>query len=119
MAAAPRLTADDRARILAEWRSSGLSAARFASQAGVTAHTLYAWRRRARAEGGGCGVGGGAGRFAELVLRSSAGLPPTTPATGQIDAGIEIAVGDAVVRVGAVFDDGHLRRVLDVVRAMA
>ena len=115
MAAAPRRTAEDRARILADWMASGLSAPAFAPQIGVTAHTLYAWRRRARADEGPSAHA----RFAELVVRRSA--DDAMPVTGERepDGRIEIVVGEAVVRVGATFDDDHLRRVLDVVRATA
>jgi transposase-like protein len=44
MAAAPRRTPEERSRLLAEWKATGLSAAEFAPRVGVTAHTLYAWR---------------------------------------------------------------------------
>lgn len=118
MASAARHTSEDRARLLGEWEASGVSAAEFASRAGVTAHTLYAWRRRARADMG-TGAGGGAGRFAEVVVRPSSAGPATAIDAGAACDRIEIAVGEAVVRVGETFDEAHLRRVLDVVRAMA
>ena len=109
MASAHRRTTEDRVRLLAEWKASGASAAEFAPRAGVSTHTLYTWRRKARAEA----ADASAGQFTELVVRNSPALAVTDPA-----ARIEIALGDAVVRVGAIFDDAHLRRVLDVVRAM-
>lgn len=110
MASAHRRTTEDRARLLAEWKASGVSAAEFAPGVGVSAHTLYGWRRKARAEA----VEASAGQFTELVVRSAPAPAVTDPA-----ARIEIDLGDAVVRVGAIFDDAHLRRVLDVVRARA
>jgi len=110
MASVHRLTNEDRTRLLAEWKASGVSAAEFAPRAGVSTHTLYAWRRKARAEAGDAF----AGQFAELLVRNS-----PKPAINEPGTQIEIALGEAVVRVGAIFDDTHLRRVLDVVRAVA
>lgn len=112
-------TPEDRARLLAAWAASGLSAAQFAPRAGVTAHTLYAWRCRARAGDGADGgarepAGGGrdergrggrrrradadAGRsraaFAELVVRGGArrrsgGAPSAGATTG-------VAIADSI-----------------------
>jgi transposase len=110
MASAHRLTSEDRVRLLAEWQASGVSAAEFAPRTGVSSHTLYAWRRKARAEA----ADTSAGQFTELVVRRS-----PVPAVDEPATRIEIDLGKAVVRVGAIFDDADLRRVLDVVRAMA
>lgn len=109
-----RFTNEDRGRILGEWTASGLSGPKFAEIAGTSVHTLYLWRRRAKAHAAahpsaGCGRELARGAFAEVVLRPAAG-----PA---FHAPIEIVVADAVVRVGAGFDDHQLRRVLDVVRS--
>ncbi|MFO0828477.1 MAG: hypothetical protein U0572_10050 [Phycisphaerales bacterium] len=41
----------DPLRILDRWDRSGLSAAAFASSAGVSPWTLYSWRRRLRGSG--------------------------------------------------------------------
>jgi transposase len=109
MASVHRRTDEERARVLADWQASGVSATAFAPRAGVSAHTLYTWRRKARSEAGDAS----AGQFTELIVRSS----PTSAATDP-DARLEIALGEAVVRVGARFDDAHLRRVLDVVRTI-
>jgi hypothetical protein len=58
-------------------------------------------------------------RFAELVVRPSPDRALPVVGAGAPDGRIEIAVGEAVVRVAATFDDDHLRRVLDVVRGTA
>ena len=110
MAARHRFSPEERDRFLAEWQATGVSAAEFAPRAGVTAHTLYAWRRRVRAAAQEVATS----RFAEVVVRSS----PASAAGGS-PARIEIVVGDALVRVGAAFDDAQLRRVLDVLRTVA
>jgi len=111
-----RFTTEDRDRILGEWATSGLSGAKFAEICGTSSHTLYLWRRRARANVAASGAASSStatessrGAFAEVVLRPAAGHETHAP--------IEIAVGDAVVRIGAAFDDDQLRRVLDVLRA--
>src|SRR5262245_39768405 len=44
--AGPALTSEQRLLILDAWRRSELPAGEFGRIAGVTAHTLYAWRRR-------------------------------------------------------------------------
>jgi len=111
-----RFTTEDRDRILGEWATSGLSGSKFAESAGMSSHTLYLWRRRARANAAASGAAiswagteASRGSFAEVVLRPAAGHETHAP--------IEIAVGDAVVRVGSAFDDDQLRRVLGVLRA--
>jgi len=103
-----RFTKEDRDRILGEWATSGLSGPKFAEIAGTSSHTLYLWRRRAKVNAAARASAAGEftrDAFAEVVVRPTAGAP------------IEIAVGGAVVRVGAGFDDHQLRRVLDVLRA--
>ena len=111
-----RFTIEDRNRILGEWATSGLSGPKFAEIAGMSSHTLYLWRRRATSNAAVSGAASSSGAtepsrgsFAEVVLRPVAGRATQAP--------IEIAVGDAVVRVGTAFDDDQLRRVLDVLRA--
>ncbi len=44
----PLVPEANKARILAEWAASGMSAQAFAPRAGVAAHRLYEWRRAAR-----------------------------------------------------------------------
>lgn len=109
MAARHCVSPEDRDRFLAEWQTTGVSASEFAPRVGVTAHTLYAWRRRSRAAAQDVATTG----FAEVVVRSS-------PASAADDSAsrVEIVIGDALVRVGPAFDDAQLRRVLDVVRPM-
>ena len=107
-----RFTTEDRDRILGEWATSGLSGPKFAEIAGTSSHTLYLWRRRAKAHAAAHSSAGREltrGTFAEVVVRPAAGARSGAP--------IEIAVGGAVVRVGAGFDDHQLRRVLDVLRS--
>ena len=118
--ASPRLrpvSAEDRARILDAWESSGLAAAAFAPQAGVTAHTLYVWRRKARSRA----VSDPAvPRFIEAVVRPrtqrSAASAEHVPATSAM---VELVLGDVLLRVGPDVEAAHLHRVLEIVRSAA
>lgn len=106
-------TPEERQRIVAEWTASGLSAAAFAEAHGMAMCTLYGWRRQLRARSTGRVDRGAAPAFAEVVLRSS---EADAHRAGAEPPSIELVIADVVVRVGAAFDDAHLRRVVDVLR---
>jgi len=100
----PRLTHADRREILDQWRRSGLAAPDFAVACGVSAATLYRWRRDA-------GpalveiVEPRAGRDASAASALSAVAAP-----GSIDL---VLPGGAVVRVAPGFDVATLRRLVE------
>ncbi len=125
MAARQRTTAEERAWVVAEWEASGQSAVAFAQTMGIAMCTLYGWRRQIRAKAKQSDPARPAASahtpvaqptspsMAEVILRPSA---PSQPAEASM-SGIEITIGDAVIRIGESFDDHHLRRILDVLRA--
>lgn len=81
-----RVSAQRREALLAEWRSSGLSAAAFARERAISYSTFANWRRQeARRK---AATQGGAIRFAEVVARESgsAGIEV------QLDAGALIKI---------------------------
>lgn len=89
--------------LLSQLERSGVPVREFARQHGVSAWTVYSWRKRF-----GAGVGVRRGPRADLVeIRPS----------GQRTAAIEITFADASVRVAPGFDDGELIRVLRAVRS--
>ena len=88
-----------RRRIIEQWDKSGLSAGKFAVGAGVSAWTLYKWRRELRS-----GVAG----FVEVVPDESAPLDG-----GELDPALEIVLpGGTVVRVGRDVAEALLRRIV-------
>ena len=105
-------TEEEKARIVAESLRPGIGVAEVARRHGVTRWQVYDWRRRARD-----------GRLAlpESVISAPAFVslvvqePPQPVPTKT--AGIEIVLGDAVIRAGRDVDEGHLSRVIRAVRA--
>lgn len=102
---------EDKARIVAESLTAGVRVADVARRHGLTRWQVYDWRRRVRD-----------GRLAlpERIVPSPAFAAlvvdegPQRPAPV---AGIEIVVGDIVIRAAPGVDDGHLSRVIRAVRA--
>lgn len=109
-------TKAERARIAAESLISGVRVADVARKHGTTRWQVYDWRKKLRT--------------GQLVLPESvAGLPmfaplvvedpePDAPAGGG-GSGIEIVVGDVVIRAGAGADEGQLTRAIRAARAAA
>lgn len=92
-------------RAVSEWRTSGMSAAIFASQLGVHASTLRWWGWRFRSEARQAAPAGAAGAFVELVAVTptpgSAAIDSVATdsvATDSVSAGVAVQVGDVVVR---------------------
>ncbi len=96
MARRSRWSGDERRRLLAACEGSGLSAKAFSAETGVPLSTLAYWKRRAAADPG--------PRFVPVVVAP------------HERAALDVAVGAAIVRVPADFDDAHLVR---VVRALS
>jgi len=104
-------SAAEKARIVAESLLPGVRVADVARRHGTTRWQVYDWRRRAR--DGRLALPESvvsAPAFAALVVEEPA---PSGPAVD----GIEVVLGDVVIRVGRDGDAGHLSRVIRAVRA--
>ena len=97
--------------LLAAHAQSGVSLWTFAQTAGIGYTTIARWKER------------GDGRDAAprlLPVQIEQPVAPTSPAASAATTGaraVEVVVGDAVVRLGADFDDAVLLRVMRVLRA--
>jgi transposase len=142
----PRWSREDKARIVVESLQGGVSVSEVARRHGLSPQQLFAWRHAARAllqEGGSVAAGNGSaanpaprrrrgkGRpkltpeirddvptFAPVVISASArSSPPGSSHLPPIVSGtIEIAIGDAVVRVIGQVEAEALVAVLHAVR---
>ena len=135
----------DKVRIIIESLMPGANVSEVARRNGLSPQQLFGWRREARAlmteqaddaPGSGqaapaaarprsgqsrrsAGVGSSAGRvpaFAPVVVATCAASPPSPPAGPPPSGRIEIAVGDAVVRVVGQVEPALLVAVLRAVR---
>jgi len=104
-----RWTDEEKAWIVAESLDPRTSASAVARRYGLHASQLFTWRQRLAALAACEGSG-----FVPVVVAEDAAATSPEPA-GRI----EIALGPAVVRVGADVDAAALRRVLEVVRGLA
>jgi transposase-like protein len=99
------------AEALAEQASSGLSVAEYAEAIGVTASTLYQWRRRL-AEGEGAGRARSPFGLVEVAIEDD---------RGSVEAEAEHLVirleGGRRIEVPADFDDAELRRLVRVLES--
>lgn len=96
---------------LAEQESSGLSVADFADELGVTATTLYHWRRRLAADTAKDGRGS----------PSSIGLVEVTVGSrvvaGDTGSFVVRLAADRSIEVPCAFDDADLRRLVTVLES--
>ena len=102
----------EKARIVAESLLPGVRVADVARRHAVTRWQVYDWRRLVRS--GRLALPesvAAAPAFAALVVEQP---PQPVPAKAT---GIEIVVGDAVIRAGQDVEEGHLSRVIRAVRA--
>jgi transposase len=106
-----RWSEEDKARIVAESLDPATTASAVARRYGLHASQLFAWRQQLQRSASAAQTLGGPG-FVPVLLAAD-GAPPVE-AAGRI----EIALGPAVVRVGADVDATALRRVLEVVRGL-
>ena len=104
-----RWTAEEKAWIVAESLDPATTVSAVARRYGLHASQLFVWRQQLRLGLPPAGARGGP-TFVPVLLAED-GATPAEP-TGRI----EIALGPAVVRVGADVDAAALRRVLEVVR---
>src|SRR3712207_4448747 len=103
-----RWTDEEKAWIVAESLDPATTVSAVARRYGLHASQLFVWRQR----------------LATPVAREAPAFVPVVvtedgPALAEASGRIEIALGPAVVRVGADVDAGALRRVLEVVRGLA
>jgi len=112
-----RRTKAERARIAAESLVPGASVADVARRHGSTRWQVYDWRKKLRT--GQLVVPESVAAlpmFAELVVEGAAA---EIPAETEVTTGVEIVVGDVVIRVGADADEVLLTRSIRAVRAAA
>jgi transposase len=107
-----RWSDEDKARIVAESLDPATTASAVARRYGLHASQLFAWRQQLQRRASAVETIGGPAFVPVLMAEGSA---PRAEAVGRM----EIALGPAVVRVGADVDAAALRRVLEVVRGLA
>ena len=103
-----RWTDEEKARIVAESLDPATTVSAVARRYGLHASQLFTWQRQ----------------LATPVVREVPAFVPVVVAAdklapGEMPCRMEIALGPAVVRVGADVDAAALRRVLEVVRGLA
>ena len=107
-----RWTDEDKARIVAESLDPATTVSAVARRYGLHASQLFVWRQQLQRSAA-AAVVLGAQEFVPVLLAEDSAAP--AEAAGRM----EIALGSAVVRVGADVDAAALRRVLEVVRGLA
>lgn len=108
-------TKAERARIAAESLVPGASVTDVAQRHGTTRWQVYDWRKKLRT--GQLVVPESVASlpmFAELVVEAAAA---EKPAETEITAGVEIVIGDVVIRAGTDADEGLLTRTIRAARA--
>ncbi len=98
----------DKARIVAESLDPRTTAAAVARRYGLHASQLFVWRQQLAVP-----TARDTPAFVPVVVAENAATP------AEMAGRMEIALGPAVVRVGADVDAAALRRVLEVVRGLA
>ena len=106
-----RWSLEEKARIAAECLDPRTTASAVARRYGLHVSQLFVWRQQRQRSALSAETVRGPG-FVPVLLAED-GAPPAE-ATGRM----EIALGPAVVRVGADVDAAALRRVLEVVRGL-
>ena len=103
-----RWTDEEKAWIVAESLDPATTTSAVARRYGLHPSQLFVWRQQLAAP-----AAGEAPEFVPVVVAEEA------PAPAETAGRIEIALGPAVVRVGADVDAAALRRVLEAVRGLA
>ena len=106
-----RWTDEEKAWIVAESLDPATTASAVARRYGLHASQLFVWRQQLQRSASSAVAVSGPG-FVPVVLAEGSAAP--AEAAGRM----EIALGPAVVRVGADVDAAALRRVLEVVRGL-
>ena len=97
---------------MAESLDPATTSSAVARRYGLHASQLFVWRQQLQRSASSAAAVGGPG-FVPVLLAEDSAAP--AEAVGRM----EIALGPAVVRVGADVDAAALRRVLEVVRGLA
>ena len=108
-----RWSDEDKARIVAESLDPATTASAVARRHGLHVSQLFTWRQQLQRSVSTAETVGGSG-FVPVLLAED-GAAPAEAAAGRM----EIVLGSVVVRIGADVDAAALRRVLEVVRALA
>ena len=106
-----RWSLEEKARIVAESLDPAMTSSALARRYGLHASQLFVWRQQLQRSASSAKTSG-VPAFVPVLLAEH-GAPPAE-AVGRM----EIALGPAVVRVGADVDGPALRRVLEVVRGL-
>ena len=109
-----RWSDEDKARIVAESLDPATTASAVARRYGLHVSQLFTWRQQLQRRASSAAAAAIRGPEFVPVLVAEDSAPPAE-AAGRM----EIALGPAVVRVGADVDATALRRVLEVVRGLA
>jgi transposase len=104
-----RWTDEEKARIVAESLDPATTVSAVARRYGLHASQLFTWQRQLATP-----AVREVPAFVPVVVAAEDNLAPA-----EMPCRIEIALGPAVVRVGADVDAAALRRVLEVVRGLA
>jgi transposase len=107
-----RWSDDEKARIVAESLDPATTASAVARRHGLHVSQLFTWRQQLQRRASSVETSGTPG-FVPVLLAEDSAAP--AEAVGRM----EIALGPAVVRVGADVDAAALRRVLEAVRSLA
>jgi transposase len=103
-----RWTDEEEARIVAESLDPATTVSAVARRYGLHASQLFVWRQRLAAP-----TAHEAPAFVPVVVAEDGAVAPA-----EMAGRMEIALGPAVIRVGADVDAAALRRVLEVVRGL-
>ena len=106
-----RWTDEDKARIVAESLDPATTSSAVARRYGLHASQLFVWRQQLQRRALTAETSEAPGFVPVLLAEDS-------PAPAEAAGRMEIALGPAVVRVGADVDATALRRVLEVVRSL-
>jgi transposase len=107
-----RWSDDEKARIVAESLDPVTTSSAVARRHGLHVSQLFTWRQQLQRRASSVETSGTPG-FVPVLLAEDSAAP--AEAVGRM----EIALGPAVVRVGADVDAAALRRVLEAVRSLA
>ena len=101
------------------WEASGLSGREFATQEGVSFHTLCHWKVRLRAEGTTASRSierqPARAHFVEVVASSSGAATPQLKSSVRVCDGFEVALANGrVLRIPANFEPAGVRNLLSI-----
>jgi len=107
-----RWTDEEKARMVAESLDPGTTASAVARRYGLHVSQLFTWRQQLQRSAASSVAAVGGPAFVPVLMAED------SPAPTEAASRMEIALGPAVVRVGADVDAAALRRVLEVVQGL-